>query len=73
MLPVLVFGEYKWPFQIQIPVTSNIFFLIQLSGLKPSHHQNMLNTQNGFYNHLRHEYNQQIVTNIKIYKQSTSI
>ena len=32
----------------------------------------MQNTQNGFYNHLRQEYNQQLVTNIKIYKQSIS-
>ena len=42
------------------------YFLIQLSGLKPLLHQNMENTQNGFYNHLRQEYNQQLVTNIKI-------
>ena len=32
----------------------------------------MQNTQNGFYNHLRQEYNQQLVTNIKIYKQAIS-
>ena len=32
----------------------------------------MQNIQNGFYNHLRQEYNQQLVTDIKIYKQSIS-
>ena len=32
----------------------------------------MQNTQNGLYNHLRQEYNQQLVTDIKIYKQSIS-
>ena len=69
---------YKWPFRndhLYFPNTNTgntKYFLIQLSGLKPLHHQNMQNTQNGFYNHLRQNYNQQLVTNIKIYKQSIS-
>ena len=42
-----------------------------ISDLKPLQHLNMQNTQ-GFYNYVRNEYNQQLVTDIKLYEQFTS-